>query len=76
MWAENRLEHGRMNELIILLTVCLIALLVYVSFYIGYVKGMKEIIDMDNEYDYKFKKLITDFVTEKYERRTGEESEE
>lgn len=64
-----------MIELIILLTVCLIVLLIYAFYNIGYVKGMKSIIDIDNEYEYKFRKLITDFVTEKYVRKTDREIE-
>lgn len=63
-----------MIKLIISIAVLLIALIIYISFCVGYIKGMKNIIDMDNKYDYEFRKLITDFVTEKYVRKTEKEN--
>lgn len=61
-----------MQEIALIILLCLYpaticgAILAYSK---GYINGMKTIINMDTEYDEKFKKMITDFVTEKYERK-------
>lgn len=61
-----------MQEIALIILLCLYpaticgAVLAYSK---GYINGMKTIINMDTEYDEKFKKMITDFVTEKYERK-------
>lgn len=61
-----------MQELALIILLCLYpaticgAILAYSK---GYINGMKTIINMDTEYDKKFKEMITDFVKEKYERK-------
>ena len=37
----------------------------------GYARGAKDIVDIDTEYDRKFKEMIVDFIVGNYERRTG-----
>ena len=66
--------NGRtdMQEIALIILLCLYPATIcgaILSYSTGYIKGMKKIIDIDTEYDKKFKEMITDFVTEKYERK-------
>lgn len=65
-------EFGIIILLLVIAAIFCFCLLMYC---VGYVRGMKETINIDNEYDKKFKKLIVDFVTENYVKK-GETIEE
>lgn len=42
------------------------------AYYIGKLKGFKEVIEKDNKYREEFEQIIVDFITEKYERKKDE----
>ena len=42
------------------------------AYYIGKLKGFKEVTEMDNKYREEFEQIIVDFITEKYERKKDE----
>ena len=39
------------------------------AYFKGYVRGAEDIVDIDTEYDRKFKEIIVDFIVGNYERR-------
>ena len=42
------------------------------AYYIGKLKGFKEVTEKDNKYREEFEQIIVDFITEKYERKKDE----
>lgn len=42
------------------------------AYYIGKLKGFKEVAEKDNKYREEFEQIIVDFITEKYERKKDE----
>ena len=42
------------------------------AYYIGKLKGFKEVTEMDNKYREEFEQIIVDFITEKHERKKDE----
>ena len=42
------------------------------DYYIGKLKGFKEVTEKDNKYREEFEQIIVDFITEKYERKKDE----
>lgn len=42
------------------------------AYYIGKLKGFKEVTEMDDKYREEFEQLIVDFVIEKYEMKKDE----
>lgn len=46
---------------------------IMIAYYIGKLKGFKEITEMDNKYREEFEQLVIDFITEKYERKKENE---
>ena len=64
-----------MNILDMIIAVCSsVAVVVSITsaYYVGKLKGFKEVTEMDNKYREEFEQLIVDFVTEKYERKKDE----
>lgn len=67
-----------MNVLYAILAICssaAVVVLIMIAYYIGKLKGFKEVTEKDNKYREEFEQIIVDFITEKYERkRTNEEN--
>ena len=42
---------------------------ILLAYFKGYVRGAKDIVDIDTEYDRKFKEIIVDFIVGNYVRR-------
>lgn len=64
-----------MNTLDLIIVVCssaAVVALIMIAYYIGKLKGFKEVTEKDNKYREEFEQLIVDFVTEKYERKKDE----
>lgn len=64
-----------MNTLELIIVVCssaAVVVLIMIAYYIGKLKGFKEITEKDYKYREEFEQIIVDFVTEKYERKKDE----
>lgn len=64
-----------MNVLYAILAICsgvAIAVSNITAYYIGKLKGFKEVTEKDNKYREEFEQIIVDFITEKYERKKDE----
>ena len=64
-----------MNTLDLIIVVCSSAAVVVaitIAYFIGKLKGFKEVTEKDNKDREEFEQLIVDFVTEKYERKKDE----
>lgn len=63
-----------MQELLwmILLCLCPVVLFsIWFSYVMGRARGEKDMMEIDREYDKKFKEMVADFITEHYERKKG-----
>lgn len=64
-----------MNILDMIIAVCSsVAVVVSITsaYYVGKLKGFKEVTEMDNKYREEFDRMVIDFITEKYEREKDE----
>ena len=61
-----------MQEIILVALLCLYPatlICILLAYSKGYARGAKDIVDLDTEYDRKFKEMIVDFIVGNYVRR-------
>lgn len=61
-----------MQEIILVALLCLYPatlICILLAYSKGYARGAKDIVDIDTEYDRKFKAMIADFIVGNYVRR-------
>lgn len=46
------------------------------AYYIGKLKGFKEVTEMDNKYREEFERMVIDFIVGNYERKKANEEKE
>lgn len=46
------------------------------AYYIGKLKGFKEVTEMDDKYREEFERMVIDFIVGNYERKTANEEKE
>lgn len=64
-----------MNILDVIIAVCssvAVVASIMTAYYVGKLKGFKEVTEMDNKYREEFEKIIVGFITGKYERKKDE----